>query len=78
MVKSWVEDGHLKPHGSSTGQGCLQGDMQLPPREAIGQSVVDSGHEGVVERVGVKMNPESVQPRTRETVDRLACRGVDA
>jgi hypothetical protein len=46
--------------------------------KAIRQSVVDSGHDGVVERVDVKMNPESVQPGPGETVNRLACCGIDS
>src|SRR5262245_43927555 len=77
VIQMGVENGHFHPHRFWTAERCAQDGIELQPREAIRQSVVDSRHDGVVQRIDVKTNPETVQPGARKTLNRLSWRCID-
>ena len=70
-VEGRIEDGDLEANGLARIHEGAQDRAQLGGAEPTGQAVVDRRHDGIVQDVGVEVNPEARELAAPEVVERL-------
>ena len=70
-VERRIEDGDLEPDGNAAVDGHLDQRLQLAPAPPTAESVVDGGHDGVVEGVAVDVDPEAIELGAQELLERV-------
>lgn len=68
IVELGIEDRHIDTDRSAAVDARPECCLELVPAQPVGHTVVDGGHDRIVEHVGIEMDPEPVEAGPRQVL----------